>query len=226
MMIAAYAASAVRILRGSYRGRPVTDPLYRLMFVLGVLLLLESLYSLTYIRVFGVAMPAVVLAGSELAALGTRARRVATGCGVLVVLIAGVQQIAFQYKHNESLICLPGGCARTERPRAEKLEWLASRIRPGERLFVAEGGPGYYLPLGLQNSVFLDGVRSAPCELLSRTQADLDRNHIEWVMDVRDPHVEASASPIRSFREYLTTKYALTKLFPDGVAVWRRMREP
>ena len=102
-----------------------------LLWLVGVVLLFEVLISLTWVRLFAVAWPGVIV----LVCVVDRARSGRRIClGVAWISVVGLACILARstHRHHQTLVHLPGGeIVATERGDAEELEWLVEHVVPG-----------------------------------------------------------------------------------------------
>lgn len=97
---------------------------------------------------------------------------------------------------------------------ASKLQWLQQRRLPTDKVFEA-AYPGIYLPLGVVNPVYADGVlpnRLTPVESIERTLATLRRDRVRfiiWNSALDERPAPETRQAFEDFREYVRKDYVV-----------------
>jgi hypothetical protein len=197
-----------------------------LTWLVGVALLLEVAMGLSWLRLFAVSMPGIILFVSAIGRVG-RWRRPLLGIAWLGVLGLGCALVRSTYRHHALAIDFPGGRAATDGSNRDKLLWIGERIPAGGLLFAADR-PSVYLPLGLHNPLFLDAaVPSRQTRLVDveRAITELEASGLRtilWSPALEDPKADADMAAIAALRTYLHDRYRPVHAFADGDAVWER----
>ncbi len=198
----------------------------RLTWLVGVALLLEVAVGLSWLRLFAVSMPGIILLVSAIGRTG-RWRRPLLGMAWLGVLVLGGLFIRSTHRHHALVIELPAGRAATDSSNRDKLLWLGERIPPGGALFAADR-PCVYLPLGLHNPLFLDAdipTRQTRLQDVERSIAQLDATglrYIVWSRPLEDAEENVDMEGVTALRAYVHERYRPVHAFPDGDEVWER----
>jgi Dolichyl-phosphate-mannose-protein mannosyltransferase len=198
-----------------------------LLSVVGLALLLDVAMSLTWLRLFTVSLPGVVLAVwivNEMGGLRDSvlvAAAVVLGCGAVHQIVA---KNAVASIHAE----LPGGLFAADPKTYEKLRWMADRTHPGD-WFLQAGWPGVYVPLQVRNPLFVPTVGRGdvgPDEDIERSIQVMKAKRVRYVLWPRV--LDADCKPagcddfLSPFRSYLRQSYRPIRTFQDGDVFWQR----
>jgi len=195
-----------------------------LTWLVGVALLLEVAVSLSWLRLFAVSMPGIILLVSAIGRAG-RWRGPLTGMAWLGVAALGGVLIRSTCRHHSVVVDLPAGRAATDSLQRDKLLWLCGRIAPGGALFAADR-PSVYLPLGLHDPLFLDAAvpsRQTRLEDARRAIAELEASglrYVLWSPPLEDP--DRDMEGVAALRAYVHDRYRPVQVFADGDAAWER----
>jgi hypothetical protein len=223
---AGYAFTAIFSWQERPEYRAERQPTSLLTWLVGVALLLEVAVGLSWLRLFAVSMPGIILLVSALDRAG-RWRRPFLGIAWLGVFGLGCTLVRSTYRHHAFVVDLPGGRAATNWSNRDKLLWLGERIPPGGILFAADR-PSVYLPLALRNPLFLDAaVPSRQTRLVDveRAITELEASGLRtilWSPALEDPKADADMAGIAALRTYVHDRYRAVHAFPDGDEVWER----
>jgi hypothetical protein len=197
-----------------------------LCWLVGALLFAEILPGFNWVRLYGVALPAVIL---FVWAVGRSPRFAPAGVWLLAagaVLLACVL-VRSTYRNHPDVVDLPGGKVASNAKDQEKLPWLVDHLLPGENAFLA-GKSSLYVPLGLHNPLFLDaavpGPQTPPAHVRQAIR-DLDAAqvaHVLWSPALGDPQPGQSPEGVPALRAYVHARYRLEKTFLDGDELWER----
>lgn len=221
MVPAAYLVTFVRSL-GERPSPPEGFYARLLCWSVGTALFLEILPGLTWVRLYGVALPGVILFVWAVQRSARVAWLVRSG-----VVVMGVMLLRSTYRNHREVIVLPGGQVAATVHDGAKLSWLASRLRRGERVFLADE-PSLYLPLDLHNPLFLDaavpGQQTTPAHVrqaISTLESERIA-HVLWppALNVAEPGELPEGVP--ALRTYVHDRYAIDRTFPDGDELWER----
>lgn len=171
----------------------------------GLFLVVEVLISPNWLRMYGVAMPAVILLFRVMGSL--RTRYLAAGLWLLLSVLAAGQISYTQHRHL-TVGELRGHTVATTPEAYAKLRWVEDHTAATEFFFQAPW-PGMYLPLQLRNPVFLDAAspfEATRPEFIEASVRQLDQKRVRYVLwspglmtsDARRPHA-GQLEPLRAF---------------------------
>jgi len=210
----------------AWRGSSPRDELRRrlaLIWLVGVALIAAVLPNLSWVRVFAVSMPAVILLVWALGRAGTLAHvfRWLAWTGAFVL---GSFLVRSTYRHHAVFVDLPSGTVATTEANREKLPWLLEQAHAPGDLFAATR-PGLYLQLGLRNPLSLDAIvpgGQTTVALVNDATHQLDARATKYILTppvLDDPAMDEG---VVAFRAYLDAHYRLVRTFPDGDEAWQR----
>jgi hypothetical protein len=223
---AAYVLTPAVSLGEFIRPNTRADDARVLCWLVGALLFAEILPGFNWVRLYAVALPAVIL---FVWAVG-RAPRYARVAHLLVAVgtvLLACALVRSTYRNHRDVVDIPGGRVASNAKDQEKLPWLADHLRPGESVFLA-GKSSLYIPLGLHNPLFLDaavpGPQTAPAHV-RRAIRDLDAAevaHVLWSPALGAPQPGQPPEGVPALRAYVHARYHLEKTFRDGDELWER----
>jgi hypothetical protein len=195
-----------------------------LLSIVGVFLLVEVALSMNWLRIFAVSFAGIILLFWNAGQAGMIRR------STVIWLWVGFACIAFRqtraiYAHERSTVRLPGGNVVVTPQAYEKLLWTMLHTTPGQFFFQADGA-GMYLPLGLRNPSWLDGIspgeETRPEDITGVIQ-QLEAKRVQFVLwRPRLDSTESSRDHLTPLRTYLHSKYTRFHLFADGDTIWER----
>jgi hypothetical protein len=198
-----------------------------LLWLVGVALLLEVTVTLSWLRLFCVSAPAIVLlvwASDE----GGRTRSLAQGSAWAASVVLGAVLIRSTARHHATTMDLPAGRAAIGVSERDKLDWLTAHLQsPGDSLFAADRPP-LYLPLGVRNVLFIDAVQpnaQTSLYLATRTVDDLRRAEpslILWSAELESIRTHIGLEGVNLIASYLHAHYHFVRAFTDGDEAWQR----
>lgn len=199
-----------------------------LLSLTGLAIMLEVAQSLNWIRVYSVAMPAMVLFVWLLQKKGA-VQAYAMSFIWICTLTMAIHQTTSRHRQQYVIADLPGGTLAVRPLKAEKLIWLAQHTRPNDFLF-EPGWPASYLPLQLRNPVFIDGFDSrgmTPPEYVELSIRQLDAKgvrYVLWAPRLESPVIQKNPveNPLAAFRAYLEEHYWRVHTFSDADQLWER----
>jgi len=219
------------VLWGCWRNRrnppSIDEGRIALLALVGLVLLIEVAQSLNWLRVYCIAMPGIILLVWILQSAKFRTYLVVPiWVGMLCLAIL---QLSVRHHREFVTVELPAGRAAAPPQTYEKLQWLMQNSKPGEPFFEA-GWPGLYLPLRLNNPVYLDALgrdeqtRPQYIELSIRQLEAKQVPHILWSprLDTPDSFNPPEAYHLNEFREYLHSHYQRARVFSDQDEIWVR----
>jgi hypothetical protein len=198
-----------------------------LLALVGLALLVEVSQSVNWLRVYCIAMPGIIL---FIWIVGrTKFRALVCGLIWVAVLVLALRQTWARHHQGFVTAELPAGRAAAAPRVYEKVKWLMQNAKPGE-LFFQAGWPGLYLPLGVSNPVYLDGLatddqtRPQYIELSIRQLEEKQVRYILWSprLDSWDSFQPPEAYHLNGFREFLHSHYQRVWTFSDQDEIWER----
>jgi len=203
-------------------------PIAVLVFLLTALsLLLEIVTRLNPIRIFSIAMPAIIV---TIAALDrTHRRRASLTIAAVLIAAVAVWQVSSQHNNRYRLMYLPAGRAMVNSEDFEIFTWLQQHTHPGDFFFQA-AWLNIYPPLKLRSPVFVDGlwpINVTRPEFVDLTVKQLDSKPVKYILWAPRWQSPATLGPssedhLDPFRHYLQSHYALIHIFSDGDEIWER----
>jgi hypothetical protein len=197
--------------------------------LLGSFLAIEVAFSLNWLRVYTVSMPATVLAifwFERMHGLRRYSMKLVWAAVVLLALFQTSSRLRRPYMVTD----LPAGRAALSPIINEKFAWIIQHTQPGQFFFEALQ-PTSYLPLGLRSPVFAEGMTNLPQtrpEFVARTIRELDTKPVRYILwshylDKDQPGASLSSpDPLPPFRVYLHDHYHSVHTSSDGDQIWER----
>ena len=201
-----------------------------LLSLVGAALCLEVIFSLNWLRMFAVSMPAVILFIDLIGRSGQfghyATRLIWTGVACLAIL-----QV-WSNRHDRFIVSdLPAGSAALNPLTYEKWTWISQHTRPGD-FFFQPMSPSVYLALGLRSPVFDEGLgetdQTRP-EFVARTIHQLEAKQVRYM--VWSPRLEVQeldhfpSDHLSPFRAYLHDRYIPVWTFSDQEEIWQRKQQ-
>jgi len=223
-----YALSLSRCWR-ERRGRTIRNwGTVTLLSLTGFCLCLEVALDVNWLRVFAVAMPAIILLIWMLVE-APKLRRFAVVLAWLVVTCLGMAQIWLRQTRPALAMDLPAGRAEVLPKTYEKLEWLAQRTK-AEEFFFQAGWASFYLPLHLRNPFFVDVLEDTALtdandvEVTVRQSETKQVRYILWPprLNLPDTFYGPEQYHLAAFRDYLHSHYHLVQTFSDSDEIWEK----
>jgi hypothetical protein len=205
------------------RARGIETNRIMLLTLVGAAMFAEVAQSPNWIRLYCVAMPAIILFVWLLTVGVTAAVRGYATTLTWVGLICLAAHQTWSRHHEQRVIeDLPAGRIATAPATGEKLAWLARHTTPGQLLFEARW-VDLYLPLALRNPVFadmLEGGHNSRPEFIDLSIRQLEAKNVQFI--IWSHRLESEAFPYAKFRSFLGDHYARILTFPDQDQVWER----
>ncbi len=199
--------------------------------LLGTFLAIEVAFSLNWLRVFAVSVPAFVLAVFWLERMERPGRNLIRFLWAAAMVLA-LSQTSSKFRRQYVVTDLPAGRAAISAVTHEKFLWIVQRTRPGEFFFEALQ-PTTYFPLGLRSPVFAEGMTELPQtrpEFVERAIRELDSKptrYVLWSHYLDDPGTSYEAvDRLSPFRAYLNDHYRRVHVFSDEDEIWERNQIP
>lgn len=226
-MLTAYAFS----IYCGWRASPASTETYRRMLLtfMGVGTAIEVGASPNWLRVFCVSAPAILIAVWAL----MQAKRISSFFAYLLgfgIIAAGLVQTIVHHRGDWAVVVrTPAGITATTSLSASKLQWIGEHTRPGDYFFQAPW-PGVYLPLGLRDPVYTDGVgpfEETRPEMVTRCVRELEAKRVRYVLWTPALNAPPDAqSPegyhLTPLRDYVHGNYRLVYRFADNDEIWER----
>ena len=208
-------------LRDQLRAPSESSMRVLMVAAVGTGMFVETLPSPSWLRIYCVAAPAVILIPYLVLRLGFLATPALRLLSVGVVALAAA--LTWSRHTSQSVTAqLPGGRVATVALQAEKLGWLAAHTHPGQ--FVLQAGwLSIYLPLGLRNPLFLDYLESGSYDrlgYLTLSIRQMEARQVQYVL--WSPRLDAPAYGLSLFRNYLDQHYRRVWRFSDADEIWER----
>jgi Dolichyl-phosphate-mannose-protein mannosyltransferase len=199
-----------------------------LLSLTGLAMMFEVAQSLNWVRVYCVAMPAIILFVLLLQKQGNPQAHTKSFMWVCILALA-IQQTTSRHRQPYVIADLPSGTVAVASLKAEKLTWLAQRTRPNDFLF-EPGWPASYLPLQVRNPAFIDGFDSrgiTPPEYVEWSIRQLDAKAVRYVLwspslELAIVQKDDSGNHLAAFRAYLEQRYRRVRTFSDADQLWER----
>jgi hypothetical protein len=204
-----------------FRRRQAQDEVLLLICLLGLFAFLEIARTPNWVRIFGGASPAIILAVAMLRGSRIGAKLVSSALGVLALLCAALQLASVHGTRSETVRLPAGVVALQPSPRTDKLNWVAAHTVP-EEYFLEAQWPGMYLPLKLRDPSYGDVWVAPPSAAVPAVGAALDRRRVRYVLVPAHLRETGSAA---DFQAYVQTHYRLLHVFADESQVWERLTE-
>jgi hypothetical protein len=195
-----------------------------LLSTLGLLLTIEVMFSLSWLRVYVVALPAVVLSIFWLQRV--RARNTLKIIWAATIVFA-LGQTALKFCHHYVIIDLPAGRAALSAITNEKFSWILQHTHPGQ-FFLEAQQPTSYFPLGLRSPVYAEGLTQLPqtrpefVQLVTRQIASKPVPYILWSHHLDKQNGSSASDVLTPFRAWLQDNYRVAQVFSDGDEIWER----
>jgi hypothetical protein len=199
-----------------------------LLSLVGLFLFVEVAFSPNWLRIYGIAMPGIILAVWTISKLSTIRR---DAIPLMAIAIAGLALLQLWTRQHRPYVTLqlPAGTTAVPGAQSEELDWLAKQTKPGDFVFQA-GWPGLYIPLALRNPLFLDVVGTSDQtrpEQIDLTIRQLDQSQVRYILWSQRLDVVPPGHPeqyhLEPLRQYLRERYTLAKTFAETAdEVWQR----
>ncbi|WP_433963940.1 hypothetical protein [Tunturiibacter gelidiferens] len=203
-----------------------------LLATVGFLLMAEVVTRPTWIRLYAVFLPSLMVLFAMLA-LPLRTRPRLNRLLMLVLLSAATlsafRQTSINRAMYSSITSLPAGEIALPQLDTEELRFLAQHTHPGDMFFQAFA-VYLYLPLALHSPVYMDYLRQSSVtrpEFLANAVRALETNHVRYVAlrpasDITFSHAESHhLDPLYSWVE---AHYTFVQRFPNNEELWELRR--
>jgi hypothetical protein len=196
-----------------------------LLALVGTSLFVEVLFNVSWLRLFCVASPGIILLFWN-AEQGRLLRRPFVAAVWIVCALFGLRQIWLAHVYQHSVLHLPGGTIATGSPTDEQLKWIQSHTTPGQFFYRADW-PSFYLPLRLRTPTYYidadDAVEKLIPDSIPRTIEDLDAKRVQYILWIpRFDSEKYSHLDLALLRDYLHSHYTPVRTFSDGDTIWER----
>jgi hypothetical protein len=196
----------------------------QLLAIVGACLFLEVAFSPNFLRLYTVAMPAVILLVWWTAQSRWRTRLLQPLLWVFVLGTLGIQ-LRTHWRTAYVLIDLPSGKAAVASTTAEKIAWTLQHTSEGDWMY-QPAWPGVYFPMQLRNPAFLDEVTSnfitTEPEFIYRSICQIAIHRTQYVIWSKrlDLAPGAPADQLFTLRAFIHNNYRLVRTFDDGDEAW------
>jgi hypothetical protein len=216
-----YAICLWKCYRAPREATPDCTARVALVTLVGTAMFLEICQNPSWLRVYCVAVPGVVLLAWLVSGSGKFVRYSTRLMWIAVIGLATRQTWSMQHAYSV-VEDLPGGRIAVTPPAAEKLAWFAARTQPGD-YFLQAAWPGMYLPLGLRNPLYIEELETSGqgrlgfVALSIRQVAARQVRYILW-----SPRLDSPEFSLAPFREFLEKRYRRIWTFSDQDEVWEK----
>lgn len=193
-----------------------------LLALVGLFWLAEVAISPSWLRVYTVAMPAVILLFWMVGKSGRWRARLEALAWIAVVLL-GARQTWIAHHLPRTAMQLPAGRAAVDHVHAEKFDWLMQYTQPGEYFFEPYG-PAMCFPLELRNPAFTDEMSHPDYVLPAIQEADEKKvRYLLWPAALRRNDLGSIWTVhLTEMRNYVAERYKRVQVFSDGDEIWER----
>ncbi len=223
LLAAATAAAACLCWR---RRRESTIEPVVLVTLVALLLFGEVAVSASWLRLYAVSAPAVILIAWGIEQLPRLRVCVTIAIWVWIILLGAHQTVA-HHRMQRDVIHLPAGTVATTQPLAVHLTLVSRYVEPGDGIFQA-AWPGVYLPLHARNPVAFETVnvsdmpRPGDAELVVQQLGERQVPYVLWAARLDEACAPGCSDRLSPLREYVHAMYAPVATLPDGDTLWRR----
>jgi hypothetical protein len=199
-----------------------------LVSIVGLFLFLEVVPAANWIRLFGVAPPALIVFVWFVSGPGRLPQALVRSLWVIVLTLAIAEPWWTQHHRRDYLDLPVGRAAFLDEHSYQEFAWLLHRTRPSD-FFFEGAAAGFYFPLGLRNPAYVDKISptsyTRPQQVENVIQS-LQNHHVRLVLwsawldapaDTRG--AEDHLGPLRA---YLRSRYHLVKTLGEYDEVWER----
>ena len=226
LLLGAATAGALHLCWIGRREKSPIQPIL-LVVLVAVFLFAEVGLSLSWLRVYAVSAPGVILAAWVVERLPTLRAAASTALWAWVFLLAAHQTITHHHMQR-AIVALPVGKVATTTTTADGLTLVAKFVKPGDSLFHA-GWPGLYLPLQVRNPLYFDTAGEVDMPRPSDVGfaiGQLEERRVSYVLwaerlDWSRPSSQCSER-LTPLLEYLRAAYEPVATLPNGDTLWRR----
>jgi hypothetical protein len=194
-----------------------------LVGLVAIMLFAEVSFTLSWLRLYAVSAPGVILLAWAIERLPKARMGVSTALWVWILFLAAHQTVA-RHRMERSIVVLPAGNVATTQAMADGLKLVAEFAKPGDAVFQARW-PGIYLPLHLHNPLYADteGIADMPRPSdVGLAIEQLAKQRVPYILWAADLDSSCCRDRISSLREYVHTRYVPVAALPDDNTLWRR----
>ena len=222
LLLSVATAGALYLCWAGQREKALIQPIV-LVVLVAVFLFAEVGISLSWLRLYAVSAPGVILVPWVV----ERLPRLRDGLSIVLwawVLLLAAHQTMTHQRMQRAIVVLPAGKVATTQPTADGLRLVAAFANPGDDIFQA-AWPGTYLPLNMRNPLYFDtaGVVDMPRRSdIGFAIQQLEKQRVPYIL--WDAHLDGSCCHDRlaPMREYVHAVYVPVVTLPDGATLWRR----
>jgi len=214
-----YAISLWRCGKAAVKGL-ATEASIVVLALVGAGMFLEVAQSPNRLRVYCVALPAVILFVWLMSGVAerlpgyARLRKFATALAWIGLLGVSAHQVWFRNAIRPLIVDLPAGRSAVTALAGEKLTWLARRTAPGE-LFFQANYQSMYLPLHLRNPTFDFLDRYTSPEFVALVLRQLAAQRVRYVL-----WSPLDLPRFPAFEQFLSERYRPVWRFTDEYEIW------
>lgn len=199
-----------------------------LLSLIGLFLFLVVITRLNWIRIYGVAGPALLLFPWLVNGKFKFHRYVLPAAWTILACVAGAQTWT-RHHNSPKRLDLPAGTAFLSAQKYEKFSWLQQHTKPGD-LFYQAVWVNVYPALELQSPVYLDFIvatEETRPEFVALTVRQLQQTQVKYIL--WSPVLNGPLNPKRAWedhlepiRTYMHEHYTVVHVFSDRDEVWQR----
>lgn len=229
LLPAVYIFSLIRLARKKGQDYSREDERILLLSLVGGALFLEVLPAPNWVRLFPIAMPAIILGMHSLADSGN-IRLLARRTLWAATAIAGLLSAVSAQARPHGTLALPAGKVVVyDTALSSKLSELAAKTRPGDFFFQA-AWLDLYFPLQLRNGSYFEALStsSTPAQVNNVIDA-LERHRVKYVLwsaRLNVPSADSTGKDVlQPVRIYLKENYRVVERFAPADDLWERNSE-
>jgi hypothetical protein len=202
----------------------------QLLAIVGACLFVEVAFSPNFLRLYTVAMPALILLVWWTAQSRWRTRLFQP---LLWMFVLGTlaTQLRAHSRTAYVVLDLPSGKAAVASTAAGKITWTQQHTAEGDWIY-QPAWPGVYFPMQLRNPAFLDEVTSnfitTEPEFIDRSICQIAIHRTQYVIWSKrlDLAPGAPADQLLTLRSFVHNNYRLVRTFEDGDQAWELRSMP
>jgi hypothetical protein len=199
-----------------------------LLTLTGLFLFLGVITKVSWIRLYIVSMPAIVVCMWAVAHTKKVRPFIVSVLWILIAILA-TRQTMSRHRHANTIVDLPAGTTALSELWAEKFVWITEHTHPGD-LFLEAQRINAYLPLQLHSPIFADGLLSTEVtrpEYVELAVRQVEQKRVHYIL--WSPQLSATVkgnsedqNNLGPFRSYLSTHYTRVHIFSNEDEIWER----
>lgn len=197
-----------------------------LVMLAAIFLFAEVGVSASWLRIYAVSAPAVILLAWVIDQLPRL--RVCVSIALWVwILVLAAHQTAVHRRMQRAVVDLPAGRVATTQQTADGLRLVAEFVKPGDAVFQA-AWPGVNVPLHVRNPLSFETVgvsdmpRPGDVELATRQLEERRVPYVLWGKQLDSSCSSPCGDRLAPMRDYVHAAYVEAATLPDGDTLWQR----